>query len=290
MKETPMTAPTEGIELPDEPGTWLDRDRAFWIVSGNPIMKATTLMSDDSLFTRALDDLPRGGWLKAIAPQPLDAAIEAAAKDVLELCREVVVDHPSPLPRLGRIEDLLRSRFASSPAAPAPDERLAVARECLRQIWQCFDTGGHSMGRSQKSVWLETALELIPYDGRFSNLADLKPVEFDQLRADARYEAGKERTAAYDKERGIESADEKEPMGRRKIDCTMPDVWFANESSRRVAAVKGACARAAGFPKDTAHGYANEHAHAWLYGWSYCDAFLKEVAATAPSAIASQPH
>lgn len=166
-------------------------------------------------------------------------------------------------------------------------KRLAMARECLRKIWQCFDTGGHSMGRSRQAVWLETAIDLLPYDGRYSDLADLKPQEFDQLRAEVRWEAGRERNDKYDIERGI-TPTEREPMGRLKIDCTMPDVFGSNDSTRRVAAVKGACARAAGFPKDAAHGYAAENAEAWKFGWDYCNDCLTDPAYV-PRAITATP-
>ena len=78
---------------------------------------------------------------------------------------------------------------------------LAIAAECLRQIWQTIDAGGTSMGRSREAVWLETAMELIPYDGRFSNIADSLPKRFDDLRAEAKYQ---KKVAAQDIALGLD--------------------------------------------------------------------------------------
>jgi hypothetical protein len=56
-----------------------------------------------------------------------------------------------------------------------------------------------------------------------------------------------------------------------------PDDQFGNnESARRVAAVKGACARAAGFAKDTAHGYSGRNKESWKFGWEYCEDCLRD--------------
>lgn len=84
------------------------------------------------------------------------------------------------------------------------NDRHAVASECLRQLWQMFDAGGISMGRSQQAKWLETAMDLIAYDHRYSSMADNDPHTFDQIRADARHEAQRESMAVHDAEMGYE--------------------------------------------------------------------------------------
>ncbi len=42
------------------------------------------------------------------------------------------------------------------------------------------------------------------------------------------------------------------------------------------AAIKGASARAGGWPKNTEHGYAGENAEIWLHGWQWCHDCLNE--------------
>jgi hypothetical protein len=83
------------------------------------------------------------------------------------------------------------------------EQRLAIARECLRQIWQHFDAGGISMGRSQDALWLETAIDLIDYDHRYAELADRDPKAFEKIREDARWQANKERVAAHHEAMGL---------------------------------------------------------------------------------------
>ena len=54
-----------------------------------------------------------------------------------------------------------------------------IARACYRQLWQCFDASGHSMGRSMESAWLEVANQLIgDVPGELSKLSDDQPREF----------------------------------------------------------------------------------------------------------------
>lgn len=53
--------------------------------------------------------------------------------------------------------------------------------QLARQIWQLFDAGGHSMGRSRESFLLEAAMEFIISDGSFSHAADDSPREFHDL-------------------------------------------------------------------------------------------------------------
>lgn len=49
-----------------------------------------------------------------------------------------------------------------------------------------------------------------------------------------------------------------------------------NESSRFIAGMKGAAARAGGFPKDTNHGYAGRNAGAFVQGWEYVNECLRD--------------
>lgn len=74
-------------------------------------------------------------------------------------------------------------------ASDSRDRYQAIASECLRQLWQNLDAEGRSNGRSQSATWLETAMLLIPYDHRYSNLADKEPSSFEELRMDARFHA-----------------------------------------------------------------------------------------------------
>lgn len=57
-------------------------------------------------------------------------------------------------------------------------KRLQIARECLRMVWQIHDAGGISLGRSQESMWLELAMDLIDSDLRYSKLADTDRAQF----------------------------------------------------------------------------------------------------------------
>lgn len=45
---------------------------------------------------------------------------------------------------------------------------------------------------------------------------------------------------------------------------------------QRVAAIKGASARAGNYPRGAEHGYAGENAKAWEAGWDYCNACLAD--------------
>ena len=62
--------------------------------------------------------------------------------------------------------------------------RLQLARECLRQLWQIFDAGGHSLGRSEESMLLELALTLIESDHQFSDFADRNRLAFQRFARD----------------------------------------------------------------------------------------------------------
>ncbi len=55
----------------------------------------------------------------------------------------------------------------------SPEKKKAVARECLRQLWQTIDAGGESHGRSLEARYLECALALLgPPDRNESAAAD----------------------------------------------------------------------------------------------------------------------
>lgn len=83
-------------------------------------------------------------------------------------------------------------------------QRLDIAYECLRQIWQNYDAGGVSMGRSREAVWLETAIDLIPHDGKYSVLSDQNPYEFEKVRNDCRWEVNKEKSDKHYREMGLD--------------------------------------------------------------------------------------
>lgn len=74
-------------------------------------------------------------------------------------------------------------------------KRQKLARECLRKIWQIFDSGGHSLGRSEQSLLLESAMRLLGQDSTYSNLADREYQQFLRL--------------VKDQERKIAAADQK---------------------------------------------------------------------------------
>lgn len=84
-------------------------------------------------------------------------------------------------------------------------KRLQIARECLRQIWQKFDAGGHSIGRSEESVLLEAAMEMIDSDSSFSALADRDPRQFHALIRDELHRLRKRKQKIRDKELGLEN-------------------------------------------------------------------------------------
>ena len=90
-----------------------------------------------------------------------------------------------------------------------PDEaQLAIIGECLRQIWQIHDDGGHSVGRSRESVLLETAMCLLQYDHRHSSLADNNREAFYRLAEDARYDQVMEELKQHDqRQAAAETAD-----------------------------------------------------------------------------------
>lgn len=80
--------------------------------------------------------------------------------------------------------------------------KLALARECLRQIWQIFDAGGHSMGRSMESFLLEAAMEFIEGDYRYSSLADKDPRAFHDLVRECLWRVNQKANLKRDKELG----------------------------------------------------------------------------------------
>jgi len=103
-------------------------------------------------------------------------------------------------------------RVAELEAANAViDRRLAIARECLRKIWQVFDARGISMGRNREAVWLETAMDMIPFDGRHSALADSDIEAFDELARNERHLVTKEKMALWDAESGQYPSVENKP-------------------------------------------------------------------------------
>lgn len=81
--------------------------------------------------------------------------------------------------------------------------RLQLARECLRQIWQIFDAGGHSIGRSEEAVLLEAAMQMIESDGRFSSEADADPKKFHEIVKNEIWQMRKLQQQKRDKELGI---------------------------------------------------------------------------------------
>jgi len=65
------------------------------------------------------------------------------------------------------------------------------------------------------------------------------------------------------------SAPTPEPLMYKDADAL--ESFGNDEKSRRLAAVKGACARAAEFGRHAQHGYAGRNADSWLFGWDYCN-------------------
>lgn len=75
-------------------------------------------------------------------------------------------------------------------------QRQQIARECLRQLWQLFDAGGISMGRSIEADLLEAAMDLIPLSAEYSELADSDRNAFLQIARNARHEVSQEQQNA----------------------------------------------------------------------------------------------
>lgn len=75
-------------------------------------------------------------------------------------------------------------------------QRQQIARECLRQLWQLFDAGGVSMGRSLEADLLEVAMDLIPLSQDYCKLADSDRNAFLQIARDARHEVSREQIEA----------------------------------------------------------------------------------------------
>lgn len=100
-----------------------------------------------------------------------------------------------------------------------PESEWQVARECLRLVWQVFDHGGHSMGRSFESLMLETAMDLIPPDHRFSKLADTDREAFMEIAREARYQANRRRRLAHESEQAEQN---RKRASRRCAYCGQP--------------------------------------------------------------------
>ena len=83
------------------------------------------------------------------------------------------------------------------------DDRIQLARECLRQIWQIYDLGGHSMGRSAEATLLEYALELMPSDHSYSSEADNNYDEFIKRVKDEIYRMRMKQRRADNKKAGL---------------------------------------------------------------------------------------
>ena len=117
--------------------------------------------------------------------------IEAAAAEIADFCK--YAEYASFRDGLKRI---LTKYFAEPVELPdgegKQEKRTALAMECLRQVWQCFDASGISMGRSQQAFLLESAQSLVPYDHRYSEMTDERYSEFDRLLRDELWDAGKE--------------------------------------------------------------------------------------------------
>lgn len=82
-------------------------------------------------------------------------------------------------------------------------ERTQLALECLRQIWQIYDRGGHSMGRSMESTLLEYAMELVEPDYSFSTEADNSFDVFIQRVKDEIYKQRQKKRRAENIKRGL---------------------------------------------------------------------------------------
>lgn len=80
------------------------------------------------------------------------------------------------------------------------ENRLQLARECLRLVWQTFDAGGHSMGRSWESTLLEAAMEFIEPTSEYSKLADTDRRAFMKIVQDELRKVRMKKMADHDKE------------------------------------------------------------------------------------------
>jgi hypothetical protein len=96
-------------------------------------------------------------------------------------------------------------------------KRLKIARECLRQCWQHMDAGGHSLGRSIESMWLELAMSLIRSDASFSSLADGDAKAFLEIaKEEARKKTQKE-MRQHDASMGLVAQNENDRQLRYKL-------------------------------------------------------------------------
>ena len=86
---------------------------------------------------------------------------------------------------------------------PQLNNRQKLARQCLRKIWQIFDAGGHSMGRSTESMLLEAAMRMLGDDSTFSTLADNDFMAFRRLIDDELWRIGEQERRTEDKRRGF---------------------------------------------------------------------------------------
>lgn len=86
----------------------------------------------------------------------------------------------------------------------ADNRRYAIARQCLRQLWQLYDAGGHSNGRSLESWLLESANELLGPSTHYNQFADSSRHEFSEMVREELHILRMEKMAEHDQEMGIQ--------------------------------------------------------------------------------------
>jgi|JI6StandDraft_1071083.scaffolds.fasta_scaffold448013_2 hypothetical protein len=92
----------------------------------------------------------------------------------------------------------------SSDHAVSESDRLALAYQCLRKLWQIQDAGGISCGRSAESVYVEAAINLIGRDSKYSEMADRDGQQFLQLVRDTMHDMQKAEIRQHDQQNGID--------------------------------------------------------------------------------------
>ncbi len=84
------------------------------------------------------------------------------------------------------------------------EERLALAYQCLRKLWQIQDAGGISCGRSRESIYVEAAINLIGRDSKYSLMADEDGDQFMQIVRDTIYDIDRAEMRDRDRLNGID--------------------------------------------------------------------------------------
>ena len=69
----------------------------------------------------------------------------------------------------------------SLPNRLTDQERLSIAYQCLRKLWQIQDAGGVSMGRNVESFYTESAMYFIGADHTHSQLTDTDDQAFHEF-------------------------------------------------------------------------------------------------------------